>query len=115
MSNITNRRGNRAFMGVLLVGIGAALLLRNMEFPFVPEWLFTWPMILVVIGIYSGVKNRFRNNSWIIMIALGGFFLVDEFIPGLTREAFFWPVVIMALGVLFILRPRKEHWANCRK
>lgn len=115
MSNIRNRGGNRAFMGVLLVGIGAALLLRNMDFPFFPEWLFTWPMILIIIGIYSGIKNGFRNSSWIILIALGGFFLVDEFIPGLTKEAFFWPIVIMALGIIFILRPKKKHWTNCRK
>ena len=115
MSNIRNRGGNRAFMGLLLVGIGAALLLRNMNFLFFPDWLFTWPMILVIIGIYSGVKNGFRNNSWIILIGLGGFFLVDEFIPGLTKEIFFWPLVIMALGLLFILRPKKEHWTNCDK
>ena len=115
MSNLRNRNGNRAFTGLLLVGIGAALLLRKMNFPFIPEWLFTWPMILVIIGLYIGIKSGFRNSSWIILIALGAFFLMDEFIPGLTKEAFFWPVAIMAVGILFILKPKREHWRNCRK
>jgi predicted membrane protein len=115
MSKIRNTNSNRAFTGLLLVLIGAALLLRNMNFLFIPEWLFTWPMILVVIGLYMGIKNGFRNVSWLILVGLGGFFLVDEFIPSLTKEAFFWPVIIMAMGIIFILRPKREHWRNCRK
>ncbi|MEI9959340.1 MAG: DUF5668 domain-containing protein [Ferruginibacter sp.] len=67
--------GSRVFGGLILVGVGAALLLRNSGFPF-PTWIFTWPMILILVGIYSGVKHNFRNNTWIIMIAVGGFFLL---------------------------------------
>jgi len=116
MSNqIKNRDGGRAIAGLLLVGVGAALLLRNMDFPFFPYWIFTWPMILILVGIYSGVKNNFRNNSWIILIGLGIFFLADDIIPGISVRPYFWPIIIISVGVLFILRPRSNRWRDYRR
>ena len=106
------RNGNRAFTGLLLVGIGAALFLRNMNFPFLPDILFSWPMILVVLGIYSGFRHQFRNNSWLILIGLGGFFMVDEFIPGISHQPFFWPMAIITLGLIFLIRPHRSQWPS---
>jgi len=82
------RPEGRIFAGIILVGVGAALLLRNSGFPF-PNWLFSWPVILILVGIYSGFKHNFKNNSWIIMIGIGGFFLVDRFIPDLRLAPYF--------------------------
>lgn len=109
--NFRNSEGGRVAGGLILVGIGAFLLLRNMGF-FLPDWLFSWPMILILVGIYSGFKHNFRNNSWIILMAVGGFFLVSEFIPNLGLEPLFWPLVIIGIGVLFILRPGKRNWLD---
>ncbi len=106
------RNGSNIIGGLILICIGVALVLRKMDFPF-PNWIFTWPMILILVGFYSGVKNNFRNNSWIILSAIGVFFLLDKFIPGLTLAPFFWPILIIAAGILFILRPsgmRENNW-----
>ena len=91
------------------MGVGAALLLRNTGFP-LPYWLFSWPMILILIGIYSGVKHNFSNSSWMVLIAVGGFFLVDRIIPDLSLAPYFWPLLIIALGVIFIIKPKKGKW-----
>jgi len=99
----------RIFAGLILVGVGAALLLRNSGFP-LPYWLFSWPMILILIGIYSGVKHSFKNNTWIILLCIGGFFLADKFMPELRLAPNFWPVIIIGVGVLFILRPERSRW-----
>jgi predicted membrane protein len=111
--NPTNQNnGSNIIGGLILISIGVALVLRKMDFPF-PNWLFTWPMILILVGFYSGVKHKFRNNSWIILSGIGVFFLLDKFIPGLTLTPFFWPIIIIAAGVLFILRPsgmRDNNW-----
>ncbi|MEO6639514.1 MAG: DUF5668 domain-containing protein, partial [Ginsengibacter sp.] len=96
---INNRDGARIVGGLIMVGVGAALLLRNMNYFDLPYWLFTWPMILILAGIYTGVKNNFQNNGWIIMIGIGVFFLLDRFIPDLKLEPAFWPLVIIVLGV----------------
>jgi predicted membrane protein len=89
--------------------VGSALLLRNSGFP-LPYWLFSWPMLLIVIGIYSGFKHSFKNNSWLILIGVGGFFLIDRFAPEVRLAANFWPVIIIAVGVLFIMRPDRNRW-----
>jgi predicted membrane protein len=105
------REEGRMLAGLILVGVGAALLLRNTGFP-MPYWLFSWPVILILVGIYSGVKHNFRNSSWMVMIAVGTFFLIDRIIPGLSLAPYFWPVLIIALGVIFILRPKKDKWLD---
>jgi predicted membrane protein len=65
-------------------------------------------MILILVGIYSGFKHNFRNNGWLFMIGIGGFFLADRFIPGLSLGNFFWPIAIIAIGIIFILRPSRR-------
>lgn len=110
--NFKNRENGRVIAGLILVGVGAILLLRNSGF-FLPNWLFTWPMILILVGIYSGVKHNFRNNSWLILLAIGGFFLFDRIVPNLGIEPYFWPILIIGVGILFILRPKKDRLFSC--
>lgn len=105
----SKRPESKIFAGLILVCIGAALMLRNTGFP-LPHWLFSWPVILIIVGLYSGIKHNFQNNSWIILMGIGGFFLFDRFIPGLSLAPYFWPGVIIAVGVLFILRPNRTKW-----
>ncbi len=106
---MTNRDSAKVVGGVILVIVGGALLLRNMGY-FLPYWLFTWPMILILVGVYSGVRHNFQNNSWIILIAIGSFFLIDDFLPNIRLQPAFWPLVIIGLGLLFIFRPSKKNF-----
>jgi predicted membrane protein len=108
----TNKENSRLFGGLILVTVGAALLLRNMNFG-MPNWLLSWPMLLIVIGIFSGIKHNFRNNAWIILIAIGGFFFVSKYVfPGLELARMFWPVIIIGIGLLLILRPRGSNFLS---
>ncbi len=104
-NNFRNFEGGHIIAGVILVTVGCILLLRALGFSF-PGWLFTWPMILILIGLYTGVKHNFKNNSWVILIAIGSFFLLNKIVPDLRLDPFFWPLLIIGAGVLFILRPR---------
>ncbi|MEP7109595.1 MAG: DUF5668 domain-containing protein [Ferruginibacter sp.] len=110
-NNLSNRDSGRVIGGLLLVAVGAALLLRNMGF-LMPGWLFSWPMILILVGTYIGFKSNFRNNAWFILTAVGGYFLVSRFIPSLGLEPFFWPAMIILLGLIFILRPHRNSWLS---
>lgn len=101
---------DRFWTGLVLIVIGAVLLLDKLGAGF-PQWLFTWPMILVLIGIVTGLKHRFRNPSWLVITGIGAFFLLDEVMVDMSLKAYFWPVMIIALGLLFILRPKKK-WSR---
>lgn len=70
-------RKNNFLPGIILILVGLYFLLQqlNISFPF-SETLFTWPMILIAIGIvqaYQGFSNRDDNKmfSGIILLGLG--------------------------------------------
>ena len=63
--------------GILVILVGGVLMARQMGVEF-PQWLFTWPVIVILIGLYSGARHLFCNPSWIVLVGLGGFFLYDQ-------------------------------------
>jgi Domain of unknown function (DUF5668) len=106
------KQEGRRVAGLILTGVGAALLLRNAGL-LTPYWLFSWPLLLIVIGLVSGIRHNFRNKTWIILMGTGGFFLLNSFIPGLRLAAYFWPAVIIALGIVFMVCPKKNSRMHC--
>lgn len=100
---------DRFWTGLTLIIVGGFLLADKMGADF-PHWLFTWPMILILVGIISGFKHRFQNLSWLVMIVIGGFFLADEVIDNWDMHHYFWPIMIIGLGLLFIFRPKKKWY-----
>ncbi|MBE7172286.1 MAG: hypothetical protein INR73_16990 [Williamsia sp.] len=105
MENQLKKSNNSVLAGLILLVIGGVLLLNRMGFPF-PNWLFQWPMILVIIGVFDGIRNGFRSPAAIILILIGGFFLLDYIIPSYSLRHYTWPLIIIALGIGLILRPR---------
>jgi predicted membrane protein len=103
-----SKHGGRVLAGLFLLLVGAVFLMKEMAFPFFPDWLFSWPMLLIAIGIYSGIKHEFRNPAWIILIVIGGVFLTDEMNIGFDFHRFIIPIIIIAVGFLMILRPRRR-------
>ena len=90
--------------GLFVLGIGALLLLRQVG-GFVPDWVFTWQMLLIAIGVFSGFKSGFRGAAWIIMIAIGAIFMYDRFVPEVNLRRYMWPLIIIGIGLLIILKP----------
>jgi predicted membrane protein len=107
-----NEKHNRFWTGIILVLIGGGLLAQRMGAPF-PGWIFTWPMILIVLGLVTGIRSRFENFSWIIITAIGAVFLAGEAFNEMDLRPYFWPIMIIGLGLVFMLRPRhKSHHCN---
>jgi predicted membrane protein len=92
----------RIIFGTIVIIVGVLLILRNTGIEF-PSFLFSWPMILIVIGIVTGVKDKFKSNSWWILLALGSFFLVSREFPSLDLGDYFWPAIIIAIGLSILL------------
>ncbi|RKR80037.1 hypothetical protein BDD43_0126 [Mucilaginibacter gracilis] len=106
-SNNNQRQNNRAFAGLFLVILGGIYLLRQMDFFFFPSWLFSWPLIFIIIGVLSGIKHNFRQPFAYIMIFLGSLFLLGHIIS--VSIYFFWPIILIAVGVSMLMG-RNNRW-----
>ncbi len=103
------RVNNRALIGIILVLAGLFLVIRNTGFfpGFIDNVIFSWPMLLVVIGLVLTLGAA-EKTAGIIIMAVGGFFMI----PLIFRETFhmynmFWPSIFIIIGAVFIATARR--------
>jgi predicted membrane protein len=105
MSEIQTRRIG---FGVALIILGGLFLLENLGLiPFeLRHYIFRWQGILIIIGTIILISNPRKNAGW-ILISIGVFFLLPEilYIPWFKVRTF-WPVLLIVLGFLYIIRQR---------
>jgi predicted membrane protein len=65
-------------------------------------------MILIVVGIFVGFRHGFRGAGWLILMVIGGFFLIDDIIPDFSMHRYIWPLIIISIGLAILLRPRRH-------
>lgn len=100
---------NRIIIGIILVIVGLFLVLRNTGiFPhFIDHVIFSWQMLLVAIGLVITLGSAGGRTAGVIMMAVGGFFLI----PMIFEETFdinmFWPSIFIIVGIIFIASKRK--------
>ena len=104
-------KNNNRWVGLLLLVVGAVLLLRQSGYP-IPAWIFSWQMILILVGLFIGIRHGFKDFSWLIMIVVGFVFLSDDIWPGMRLKQFAIPVIVLAIGLLFFLSPRRMCGGN---
>lgn len=96
----------RAILRIILVLIGIALIARSMNVipPHIADDLFSWPMILMVLGILFISSNSNNTTGWILLI-VGAIFLLPRVtgLPYSFREIF-WPVVFIGIGLLILFK-----------
>jgi predicted membrane protein len=102
-----DQRRGKVLGGIFIVAIGTLFLLRELGI-WLPAWLFTWQMLVIAIGLFTGLKHSFRSFGWIITVLVGLAFLIKEFAPWLHIGKFLWPVAIILVGVFMIFRPRRD-------
>lgn len=95
----------RTLTGLLVIAIGAALLLSNLDvFSFggiVSTW---WPLVIVALGVLIFLNNK-RNYLWAGIVVLLGVALqlgrLD--IVDVNSWQLFWPATIILIGLSMIL------------
>jgi predicted membrane protein len=106
---------DRMFFGLIVVIIGILLLLRAMHLLFF-SLAFSWPVLLIVIGILIGIKSVFRNPASWILILIGAANLTPQFyIMGQPSSVFAWPAVMILIGLSIVFRSasrRKVYTAD---
>jgi hypothetical protein len=110
MNNYTKPRndGSIAF-GVIILGIGLILLFRKFGL-YIPDWVLTWPMILIAVGTYTLISQQFKSFFGSVVLFIGVYFLLKrEFDLDLGLDQFIWPVGLIALGIYLILHKKQEY------
>lgn len=97
----------RLWGGLLVVVFGVLLLARQLDLG-VPNWIFSFEAILIIIGLYIGLRHSFRGFFWLIPILIGGFLLLEDLYPLYELKRFTWPLLVIALGLFIMLRANKR-------
>jgi predicted membrane protein len=110
-----NSLSGRVLAGVLIITAGVLLFADRSGAINLPEWLLSWPMILIVIGSYLGVRHGFRGPAWIILILIGSIFLLRHVDSDLDFRNYTLPLIVIAIGLVMVFRPQKKNREKWRK
>lgn len=113
MDNIphSNPRAGKIFIGVVLLAIGVIMLLQNTGFDF-PLWFISWKVVVIIIGLFIGVRSYFRHPAWFIMVTVGVFFLIEDYYPLFHARRYLWPVLIIFFGLWLIFGRQRHRYHN---
>ena len=102
------RRSGRIWAGLFLLLVGGVLLLDQLGFP-LPDWLFSWHILLIAIGLFIGFRSHFRNFAWLILIMIGGAYTIQDYYHNIQLERFILPGVLILVGFAFITGRGQHH------
>lgn len=109
MSKLKQRNDGGIIFGFIILGVGVLLLLRKLGI-FFPDWILSWPMILIAVGFFTLIKHEFKSFFGVVVLAVGVYFLFEQefdFDFGLQRYIF--PIILIVLGFYLITQKRREN------
>jgi predicted membrane protein len=89
--------------GLLVLLVGLVFFIKQFDV-YIPNWLFTWQMLLILIGIIQLFKHNFQKMSGYVLIVIGCALQFHDFYPDYVQLRFFWPLLIMGVGVSMLLK-----------
>jgi hypothetical protein len=92
-------------------GIGGLLYWQNATGNW-ESWAYAWTLIpgfvgvgIVLSGLLGGdTQQSVRGGAWLILISLVLFTIFGSFLGGLGLLGPYWPVLLIALGLLVLVR-----------
>ncbi|MFT4094587.1 MAG: LiaF-related protein [Niabella sp.] len=93
------------WIGGFLLVIGVVYLLRRIGI-YLPDFLFSWQMFLICLGVFIGIRKNFEGAGWIILILIGSLFLINEYFVFDQLRRFILPIIFIGSGLFFIFRPK---------
>lgn len=109
--NTSKPRTAKIALGTILVIAGTLMFGRNLGLN-IPYWLTSWPLLVIMIGVISGIKHRFTKPGAYIMILIGSIFLLNDIIPGFQLHEVIFPIAITTLGIFLILKRNAHPFAE---
>lgn len=100
--NTYKPHNGRTMAGIIILFIGGMLLVDQLDWFFIPHWLFSWPMWLIGYGLYIGGKYNFRKPVWAVLVFIGVAFLFSENV--INADRIIWPAGIIATGIYLVTK-----------
>ncbi len=98
----TNRK---RIVGIFLIILGALFLFNNLNLlPPIPDFVFSWPMILIAVGFFNLLTGNSRPAY--ILFIIGGFFLVQRYLD--VDLHVYWPLILVLIGLSFLIRSKSS-------
>lgn len=108
--SIQSSRSGRNFIGLIIILLGGLLLIDRLIPALSLGWLFSWPMVLIIIGLFIGAKSKFENVASYILIMLGGFFLLNNYFD-FRLGPLLWPIILIFLG-FWLIKGRSQRFRS---
>jgi predicted membrane protein len=106
-----NNGHGRIWTGLFIMLVGVAAFLKA-YLTDLPNWMFSWPMLMIVIGFFIGVRHKFVGAAWFILMVLGSIFLIDQIDPDFSLRRYIWPIALIVVGFFLAIRPRNRNWRH---
>ena len=121
MATKTENDNSRLVLAIVLILIGVIWMLRklglyfdinfsiqNLLFPFkhfvqsLPPFLFSWPMVLIIVGLILFAGKR---SSGTVLMIIGSIFLIPKIfaLPALSIS-FLLPAILVGIGISMVLK-----------
>lgn len=107
----TTKKSNDSgvIFGFVIIAIGVIWLFKRMGI-FIPDWLISWPMILIAIGSFTLIKQEFKSVIGAILLGFGVYFLFrNEFGFDFGIGKYILPIGIILLGIYMVTQRRREN------
>lgn len=107
-----NRNNNQSIaIGGIIIVVGAIFLFRNLGyFDFnIARYLFNWYSWIILAGVIVLSKRNGQDQLGYTLLAVGGIFLLMDLniIPGFSLRTW-WPLILVAVGVSYILKAQNS-------
>ena len=105
--NNNQNTSGRVVGGLVIAAIGIIFLLNNLGLD-IPGWVFSIWSLLIVLGIYIGIRRNFKGIGWLVLVLIGSYNTIDRmgFDLDLSKYALGFGLVI--IGGFLILRPNER-------
>ncbi len=102
------------FLGAIIIAIGVIFLLDNLGIVRVYDVWEYWPVILIGAGAFRIVESRSATAVTLgaIMACIGALFLLGNLDLLRLDWNVFWPVILIAWGIVMLLRPGRRYWQH---
>jgi predicted membrane protein len=98
-------------LGALIIAVGVIFTLDNLDILYARDYLRYWPALLIVYGAVKTFQpDTQAGRFWgVVLMFVGAALLVDKLDIFYFRLWDFWPLLLVALGAMMILRTSERR------